>query len=639
MDPGQNGGELNPPASDVSVPGVDTSDTGVSDTGVSDTGVLDTDKFIKKIKLYQAVKKHIDAIIDNIQKIVRDENNAKLKNIMEAISMLGILCDNVASDVGKINKSAPSGTKMIHLLSEVYVYNRQFNMIFKNMCDLINKILDKHVNVETFLSQTYMNETTELYSKIKIHIHKFDVDAAHMDAINDKMIVDHILGIYEHALEQSGPDGIQQVYDTLVLPISGDLYTMDLFSAVTARILHKYRHKNKAEYFRILAAVEPIKDALLNKNSKNITLDTQKNPYFKSFGLVPITDNFSIGQVSNIIFKKDVGDVGAFAELCREKKYDLVLITKHSPILVDYKIMDLLDFGKSKEFDIMNKKDDGINSDIAKRNETIFYVKDVQKSTKWDNDYKFLVNDDDNEFVIILESNVVDKYHIMSNYFNPKVHFIRKSQLIELIEFIKCKKTSVEPSRLDNYNGDINYYICNNMFLSIKPNVDDLKIKATVMDPKYIRNSIFINMISAYKKKYKSKTSDLQSFNALVHDDVFIDIFQNTIMNEYTGYLIKNMDAYAAEYVNVSEIYMSFLPVIDRYTKDLKKKIHDRFTLLYSSFDMNIFKMSDIDRASNLERIFTETIKDVLSSVITLNSNMFQSLIYKVMLFKLSIIN
>ncbi len=54
---------------------------------------------------------------------------------------------------------------------------------------------------------------------------------------------------------------------------------------------------------------------------------------------------------------------------------------------------------------------------------------------------------------------------------------------------------------------------------------------------------------------------------------------------------------------------------------------------------MNIFKMSDIDRASNLERIFTETIKDVLSSVITLNSNMFQSLIYKVMLFKLSIIN
>jgi hypothetical protein len=536
-----------------------------------------------------------------------------------------------------------------------------------------------------------VNETAELYNKIKIHIHKFNSDNAHIDAHNAELIENIVMQVYSELClgepvqavgeptqatrEPSGepakavgeptqavgeptqavgePSGepaqavggsakaakAHDVYTALILPMSKNLYSLELYAALNAQILRIHKYNNKVEYFRILSVVEQVKDELLKKDAKKIQLDTQKNPYFKSFGLMPITDNLSIGQVSNLVFGKDVEDFRKFADLCRSKKYNLILITKYNPVAVDYKIMDLLDFPKSKEFDILNKKDDGINSDISKRNETIFYVKDNKKSNKWENDYKFVVDGSDSEFVLILESNVLNKYHIMSNYFNTKVHFIRKSQIIELEQFIRNKKKVVEPSRIDNYNNDINHYITGNMFLNLQPNVDDLKIKATVMDPKYIRNTVLINMISAYKKKYKAKANDLQSFNSLVHDEIFIEIFENTVMNEYTGYLIKNIDTYAAEYVSVSEIYMSFLPVIDTYSKSFKKKIHDKFTLLYNNFDMNIFKMSETDKAANLERVFTETTKDILSSVITLNSNMFQSLIYKVMLFRLSIIN
>ena len=110
-------------------------------------------------------------------------------------------------------------------------------------------------------------------------------------------------------------------------------------------------------------------------------------------------------------------------------------------------------------------------------------------------------------------------------------------------------------------------------------------------------------------------------------------------MNEYTHYLVKNNYIYDSENINISEIYISFLPVIDDLQKKFKKQLHDSFSDMYNTMDLQIFNLNDRDKEIQLGDIFSGTMKKVLNNIVTNDSNIFQSLLYKVLLFKLSLVD
>ncbi len=313
--------------------------------------------------------------------------------------------------------------------------------------------------------------------------------------------------------------------------------------------------------------------------------------------------------------------------------YDLILITRHSPTSIIYNIRDLMDYEKSAEFDRKHKKTDGVTTESAARYNIIKYAGD---KGKWKIDYKFII-DKNNKFTVVLETVYPGIYHILST--NLKTNIIRSSQIQPLATFIKkAEKQQIQKSRIDMYNEILCHSIANNMFLSVKPSIDELKVRSAATDPKYMRNNIYLNMMSQYKKLYTNKINNLYKFNELIHDESFYQIFSNVVMNEFTNHLIKNLNTLDIENINVAEVYSSFLPTLTRYSRDFRRNMHDKFTASYASMDKQIFSMNDKDREIKLSSIFSETLRMILEGIVTNNSNLFQSLLYKIMLFRLSII-
>ena len=159
-----------------------------------------------------------------------------------------------------------------------------------------------------------------------------------------------------------------------------------------------------------------------------------------------------------------------------------------------------------------------------------------------------------------------------------------------------------------------------------------------MIDPKYLRNEIYINIVSAYKKIYaKRSVKNVYEFSKLVHDVEFEAVFSSIIMNEYHKYLFKDLDVYEKEHIDMSEIYSSFLHVINIYERDFNKKMNDYFKDLYVEKD--IFAKSADEKGADLLSLFDGMIKDILGGIITNNSNIFQTLLYKLYLYKLSILD
>src|SRR5690606_542535 len=120
---------------------------------------------------------------------------------------------------------------------------------------------------------------------------------------------------------------------------------------------------------------------------------------------------------------------------------------------------------------------------------------------KWTIEYKYLYESQDNNFVLILEELHENKYCIVSN--NMLSTFSRKLHVKEFVYFVKS--LSYVSTRIDNYNEILNQKIIANMFLHVKPDVDALKVKSQVIDPKYLRNEIYIIILVRFQNLLEKK--------------------------------------------------------------------------------------------------------------------------------------
>ena len=136
----------------------------------------------------------------------------------------------------------------------------------------------------------------------------------------------------------------------------------------------------------------------------------------------------------------------------------------------------------------------------------------------------------------------------------------------------------------------------------------------------------------------KVKISSIYDFSKLIHDEAFGALFSQVIMNEYYKYLFRNTAIYETENISISEVYTSFLYTISIYERDFSKKIHDTFLRDLSKMDQSPFDKSN-DKDQKLLDTFDKLVNGVLHEIITNENNIFQSLIYKIYLFKLSLLD
>jgi hypothetical protein len=577
--------------------------------------VVGGDSLIKKKNaLIAKLLKEIKTLEEKIKSIFAKDDNIHIKVVADAIGHI--------EDCLKINIS--EGNELNDVL--LFEQSNMINMLLDIIKTSFSNILDTRINVETFLSQTYINETREYNQKLQALFGRVRREIA---VIDDTILKTVGEDIQKYILQED----VLSRFRTFTELIKKADNSMALYEYVSNKIIEEVIKTNANLAYEIIAIVEELKSFELAKMFPPQQYKYKPtNPYFNNFGMVPVAPLCKITDVSMLLFKKPAKTVKAFVEICENKNYDLIIIRKSFGRGVGYNILQLLDFVESKNFANNHAAEDGITQDFVRRHSTIQYLND--SPDKWQISYNMV--DNNNQFMVVLLQLNDELFSVLStklDLFSPQ-YFVRRAASKTLVDFVKNQM--ITNDRIDNYNTIVNDGIVQNMFLRVKPDLESIKVKSQIIDPKYLRNEIYLIILARFKELYaKKKPKNVYEFSKLLHDPSFNQIFSHVIMNEYYKYLFKNTAVYETENISMSEVYSSFVYTINIYERDFKKKMHDAF--LHRIKEVRVF--TDPKKDQLLEELFDNILKMVLQRIITNENNIFSSILYKLYLFKLSLLD
>jgi hypothetical protein len=544
-----------------------------------------------KVEKVDKILKEINTLRDKIGNIFAKDRNSDLEKIDEGIDHL--------TKMSKINYKENNIKNILESYTNVKTYDFILDIIHSSF----RRILDKNINVETFLSQTYINETREYSEKVAVLFGKTN------KALNE---INHKITEYYVSLIK------KEVFDEMSNLINDYPLVLDLYIKVANKIV------DETPDAVILDNVEVVKNHIFGKYE--IHKFNSNNNFIKNFGLINKKIQ-NIPEIISHIFKlsSPKAKKKELISLCKKNNYDLIIIKEMLNRGIKYNLEELLDYDKSKEFISHSSPDDGITPEFIDRYSTIDFITD--KYSKWNLDYIYEYEDEKNEFCLILTELSPELYCISVNRLEGG-NFIRKSLIPELLQFVRTKKYS---TRADKYNSILNKKIINNMFLNTKPDVERLKAQAQMTNPKFVRYEIYMAVLEEFKKRIaKKKIKTPYDINELFHAEEYKTIFSQTIIREYNKVLYKDINIFESENISISEIYSSFLPVLNIYERDFVKVLHDLFVLK---------KISPDSSKEEITELFDSILDESLNNVMTNDNNLFQSIAYKTYLFKLSLLD
>jgi hypothetical protein len=299
-----------------------------------------------------------------------------------------------------------------------------------------------------------------------------------------------------------------------------------------------------------------------------------------------------------------------------------------------------LDWKESQRYAEKHKPTYGVDADLLARFQTI---EKVDVKTKWDfsidtHVFKFdNYENDKSKFIIILDSLSPDMYRITVNFMSTEKYFIRTSSIREL--YMHCMAGNQNTSsRIGQYNSLCINNATQHIFSQIKINLENVKEVGSIVDPKYLRNRIYLLILDAFKsianKKYQGGKGikDNYTYASIIHNDQFLGVFSDVLVNEFHVYLYKTYDEYLTGHIQLSEIAASFLNVIYIYQRTFVKEIHDYFK------DNLLDFAAEGDIGQKVNAHFDEMIRVVLDKIITTDSNIYQTVLYKINLLKTSLV-
>jgi hypothetical protein len=570
-----------------------------------------------------------------INKIIENHKNIN-NDIQKILDKLSIISDKVYIEKIKEKQNIINQIINNYIIENTIKYDFELinniekcNLLIIDIHSLIKKELDKMQYNENYLSKTFINESFNLYKNILSIYNKINK----LEETNKKILIEIIANNEVNKIELNVLNYVKNIQELFI----ENSYSTDLYCELINKIIKKFS-QDKIIFFTILDIIEEDKSRiLLGNNIKLLNSDKtiELNPYYKNFGLLPSTKSISINEISKIVFSTPVKNIKQFIKLCQKKNYGVIIINKiiSNPIL--YNITNLLDWKESKQFSNLHKSNSGININLIER------YNNVQKSedkVKWNfsiESYGLKLNkynEEMNNFVIVLDSLLPDTYRLNSLKLNElNNYFIRISKIKELYEYCSKKTNKLIATRISQYNKICLSNSLNNLFSPVKVNMEKIQTLSSIIDPKYLRNEIYILLLEYFNKKLSSNIKDNYTYGNLIHNEEFLDIFSDVLEREFHNYLYENYSEYLTGHIQISEIICSLLNVIYIYQRTFTKEIHDYFK-------NNLFNFSSDTTLQQIRAHFDEMIRTVLNNIITIESNVYQTILYKINLLKNTLI-
>lgn len=592
--------------------------------------------------------------MDKVLATILNENKSIITDIEALIKKIAdMMTDKTEKYFTEITDLVNDYVKIdayLHSIEESKIVSYYFNCIngvevsmhiIDKIYNTIQKLINKTQSGDVYLSQSYVTETLELHKKLVIVYNKYNN--------TNKLNVQNLIAQIAQAEVAAIPDIINSSAE--IHKYMSDIFTLitkypfaiDLYCQIISALLKLISSdpEKKILYFDILAQIEADKDRILGLTQRDISKKVKSsalllNPYYNIFGLIPNTDSVEINEISQKIFNLPASSFDEFVKICKVQEYGLIVINKHITHPITYNTNHLLNFTKSRDFALQHKPTYGVDIPLLQRYSTIGKI---PAKNKWNfsiDTYVLTFRDyskEKDKFMVILDSLSPSYYRIMTNYLSPSNRFfVRISSARELYNY--CSNTDkLLPTRMNNFNTISINKALPHIYSPVKVDMEKLKEVSAIIDPKYLRNQIYLRLLERFKeilaKKYKggSAITDNYTYASIIHDDDFLNIFSNIIMEEFHTFLYSTYTDYISGFINIAEIFSSFLADIYIYQRTFVKQIHDYFKDNLINFDAE-------NPPNFIVAHFDKMVQNALGKIITPDSNLYKNVLYKINMLK-----
>lgn len=582
--------------------------------------------------------------IENLQKMI----SMYIRN-MNKFTINDKILDNIQSIDKILNAENFKTSKLneldVHELFKLWDQIQYIEYLFKL---ILNCLEDTNiVYKERFVNTTSNKELFEvdnLYSDLILYYNKYKKKSIELD----ENIINEMYLAVKKMLEWGSPDSIKNSVNVLTDCVIKHIFSVSLYAFIMQKTIMDCLKSTVEVCDYILDKVETVKNAVILHDKKikrgNHQL-FQSNAHLKTFGLTVYDKSSTL----DVIFKKylssdtnfkNIQDIekDAHSKNGYLKKLDVcvVIINRVIKNPIEFNLWRLIDRKIAHSY--AQSPNMGITQNTIDQFNTIQF-KELKGTKKWNfNIDKY--GSIDSEYFIILENLNNELYRVMSIYNEIYEHKtegsrkevkIHKNKITEFIDYVKNKGEIPTKTRITEYNLIREKEILKNLFLPIKFNVNDIKLKSQIVESHLLRHFILTNLQKQFdeifKKEYKNgnKIKTYKDISDLVHNKKFIDIFDSILIEQYHIYAIKNENN--NNDFNFSESMSTFLTVLFNMNTEFRRLIHD--TYISTNIDMKILLATDKIKHDELFDIFTEIVKNVLVKIISDERNIYQEILYK----------
>jgi hypothetical protein len=399
-----------------------------------------------------------------------------------------------------------------------------------------------------------------------------------------------------------------------------------------------------------LNKVETVKDEILLYSYKleyNTSHITQSNPRINSFGLTPHGKSMPISELMKSI-NINVKEISDLTKISKKERICFIVMNNVIEKPIEFSLWKLIEWEKAKKYIQSDKM--GITQNIIDRTTTINFNYG-KKKLKWNFNSEYYGSIDSDYFIILENINNVS-YRLFSTYIShdtsggsiseqitsggEKEFKLHKNQIGKFVEYIKHKGISKHPTRISMYHNIHEKKIMKNIFLPINFDINDINVQSQTYETKYIKHELNTRLSDEFdnivKKKYKNINSN-NDFGKIVHEKSISDMFNNILIEHYDIFT-NNLKKKSLNNFPPSEMLHTFLMNLDQLNRQFNRKLHDTF--ISTKIDKKTYENSS--KNIILKKIFEEIIDQVIKVILSDTSNIYQSILYKNSLLKLSII-
>jgi hypothetical protein len=608
-----------------------------------------------KIKNIETLHAHIVAYVDKISDTyVNRDINELLKGVAQHIKvLLGLSKTTSESDI-----AVEKIFHMVHLM-EMSLY------MISNILAILNKEIEINSNIIfSAATSTELDIITSLHDTIDSLYGTFTNKYQTIDQDIMKYMSDTVYKKFkwDTANTINNVSGLTQM-------VKKYIYSVSLYSVIMKNILEHCPSDDFGD--QIINIIEEVKDFILVDATCEKSLPKslyKNNPRISTFGLIPTGESKSLAQLTKEIFGQSISKISGLSTVSKTNGVCVVLLNNVIRHPIEFSLWKLSDWEQAKKF--IQDENAGLNKKIIDRFTTIMF-KDIPKQ-KWDFGSDFYGNINSQDF-IVLEKLGDDTYRHLSIYTDNRLpgqmedsqehvggssmriggcdqvinadvfggklkQKIDRNKIAELIKYVS--KGVSRGSRIGEYNKIQEKKIVKNMFLPIYHDIDSISLNSQIIDSKYLRHMIHVQLrdtcSAIIKTDFKKGASvkNIKDIGQILHNERLSDVFSGLIIEQYYIYTFKNKKNISA--FSHAETFKTLLAQLQLLNRDFVRNIHDIFRSV--EIDVKIFDEETTNKVASIMKIIETVMCATLDKIISNESNIYQSLIYKTSLLNLSVV-